>query len=54
MGNQNTKSQLDYAITIDGIWKVFGQRAQEALIDIKANGTSKAEVLDRIHQNLEI
>lgn len=47
MDKQNSKSQVDYAITIEGIWKIFGQRAQEALTDIKANGTSKSEILEK-------
>lgn len=47
MVEHSTDSQAQHAITIEGIWKIFGQRAQEALADIKQNGTSKAEVLEK-------
>lgn len=44
---QSSNSELEYAITIEGVWKIFGSQANEALADIKANGTSKAEILDK-------
>ena len=34
-----------FAIEISNVWKIFGDRASEALADIKATGISKAEVL---------
>jgi glycine betaine/proline transport system ATP-binding protein len=35
------------AIRIEGVWKVFGDRWQEAMTDIEANGIGKHEVLGR-------
>jgi len=35
------------AITVDGIWKIFGDREQEALEAIKRNHLTKDEVLER-------
>ena len=37
----------DYAIDARGVWKVFGDRAEEALAAIHAQGLGKAEVLSR-------
>ncbi len=34
-----------FAIEISNVWKIFGDRAREALADIKATSLSKAEVL---------
>lgn len=47
VNEQSKNSHLENAITIEGVWKIFGQRAQEALVDIRANGTSKSEVLEK-------
>jgi glycine betaine/proline transport system ATP-binding protein len=35
------------AIEISGVWKIFGAREKEALADVKANGISKKQVLDK-------
>lgn len=35
------------AIRLDGVWKIFGQRAAEALIATRDHGLSKTEVLER-------
>jgi glycine betaine/proline transport system ATP-binding protein len=37
----------DIAIDVDGVWKIFGDRAQEALQAIRAQGLSKKEVLEQ-------
>ena len=37
----------DTAIEIDGVWKIFGDKAQEALADIEANGLTKKQVLEQ-------
>ncbi|MEO1469883.1 MAG: glycine betaine/L-proline ABC transporter ATP-binding protein [Pseudomonadota bacterium] len=34
-------------VRLDGVWKVFGDRAQEALAAVKEEGLSKPEVLER-------
>ena len=34
-----------YAIEISNVWKVFGDRANEALAEIRKTSLSKAEVL---------
>lgn len=47
MVEQSIDSHEEHAIKIEGIWKIFGPRAQEALADVLANGTSKSEVLDK-------
>ena len=39
--------RADIAIEIEGVWKIFGARAGEALDAVRAEGISKAEVLDR-------
>ncbi|MEO0567083.1 MAG: betaine/proline/choline family ABC transporter ATP-binding protein [Pseudomonadota bacterium] len=39
--------ETDIAIDARGVWKVFGDRADEALKAIHAEGLSKAEVLER-------
>jgi glycine betaine/proline transport system ATP-binding protein len=39
-------STSGYAIEIEGVWKIFGERAHEALADIRANGSSKKQVLE--------
>ena len=36
----------DIEIEIKGVWKIFGDRADEALADIRANGISKQRVLE--------
>ncbi len=36
-----------YAIEISNVWKIFGERAKEALVDIKATSIGKAEVLEK-------
>ncbi len=35
------------AIELSGVWKIFGDRATEALADIRANGISKKETLEK-------
>lgn len=35
------------AIEISGVWKIFGAREKEALADVRANGISKKQVLDK-------
>ncbi|MEO0990852.1 MAG: ATP-binding cassette domain-containing protein, partial [Pseudomonadota bacterium] len=37
----------DTVIEISNVWKIFGERGQEALAAIHAEGLSKAEVLSR-------
>ena len=37
----------DYSIEISGVWKIFGEKAQQALADIQANGLSKKEVHEK-------
>ncbi|MDE0717280.1 MAG: glycine/betaine ABC transporter, partial [Rhodospirillaceae bacterium] len=39
--------RTDSAIEIEGVWKIFGARAGEALDAVQAEGISKAEVLER-------
>ncbi|MEM9784595.1 MAG: ATP-binding cassette domain-containing protein, partial [Pseudomonadota bacterium] len=34
-------------VKLDGVWKVFGERAGEALAAVKSQGLTKPEVLDR-------
>ncbi len=34
-------------VEVDGVWKIFGSRADEALKAVQQDGLSKAEVLDR-------
>jgi glycine betaine/proline transport system ATP-binding protein len=35
------------AIDLSGVWKIFGARAAEALVDVRANGISKTRVLEK-------
>lgn len=35
------------AIEIEGVWKIFGDRATDAMSDIRENGISKTEALDK-------
>lgn len=37
----------DAVVEIDGVWKIFGNRAEEAMAAIRAEGIGKAEVLER-------
>ncbi|MFK7755179.1 MAG: glycine betaine/L-proline ABC transporter ATP-binding protein [Sedimentitalea sp.] len=37
----------EFAIEISNVWKIFGDRAPEAIADIRANGISKKQVLDQ-------
>lgn len=37
----------DAVVELEGVWKVFGERADEAMKAIRAEGLSKAEVLER-------
>jgi glycine betaine/proline transport system ATP-binding protein len=37
----------DPAIVVAGVWKIFGERADEALAAIKSEGLSKTQVLER-------
>ena len=39
----------DVAIELSGVWKIFGNRATEALAEIRASDISKKEVLDRFN-----
>ncbi len=39
--------RADTAIEIEGVWKIFGARAREALDAVRAGDISKAEVLER-------
>ena len=38
--------ESDIQIEIKGVWKIFGDRAEEALSDIREHGTSKQQVLE--------
>ncbi len=40
-------SQSGYAIEISGVWKIFGNAANEALADVRSNGLSKKQVLEK-------
>ncbi len=40
-------SNSGYAIEISNVWKIFGDRADDALADIKANGLTKKQVLEK-------
>ncbi|NRB03780.1 MAG: glycine betaine/L-proline ABC transporter ATP-binding protein [Rhodobacteraceae bacterium] len=37
----------DAVVELEGVWKVFGERAQEAMAAIRAEGLGKPEVLER-------
>jgi glycine betaine/proline transport system ATP-binding protein len=37
----------DAVVELDGVWKVFGDRADEAMKAIRAEGIGKPEVLER-------
>ena len=37
----------DIAIKLDGVWKIFGERAQDAMAAVVKEGLSKREVLAR-------
>lgn len=37
----------NFAIEIENVWKVFGDKAPQALADIRENGASKKEVLEK-------
>ena len=39
--------QEDIVVALDGVWKIFGKQAEAALSAIRAEGLSKAEVLER-------
>jgi glycine betaine/proline transport system ATP-binding protein len=43
----NTQELSGPAITVSGVWKIFGERANEALQAIKSEGLSKTQVLER-------
>ena len=38
--------QSDIEIEIKGVWKIFGDRAEEALSNIREHGISKQQVLE--------
>ena len=38
----------DKVVEVNGVWKIFGARADEALQAIRNDGLSKAEVLEKI------
>ena len=42
-----TQNSDDPVIRCEGVWKVFGQRANEALEAVKNGGKSKAEIRDQ-------
>ncbi|MDX1540965.1 MAG: ATP-binding cassette domain-containing protein, partial [Geminicoccaceae bacterium] len=42
-----SQATLDEVVELDGVWKIFGDRASEAMEAIRAEGLGKAEVLDR-------
>lgn len=37
----------EYAIEISGVWKIFGARAEEALVEVRDKGTSKSDILKK-------
>lgn len=39
--------QLEHAIEISNVWKIFGDHASDAIADIRANGISKKQVLEK-------
>ena len=41
------RDRADNAIEIEGVWKIFGARAREALDAIRAEDVSKADILER-------
>jgi len=44
---QQSTAQVDHAIELSGVWKIFGERALEALADIRENAISKTQVLQK-------
>ena len=40
-------TQQGYSIDISGVWKIFGANADKALNDIKSNGLTKKQVLEK-------
>ena len=40
-------SDSEFAIEIEGVWKIFGDKTQAALADIRSNGLSKKAVLEK-------
>ncbi len=40
-------AEAETAIQITGVWKIFGDRAKEALADIQSTGIGKTEVLEK-------
>ena len=49
MSNQSNTASDDIAIEVSKVWKIFGKRADEALIAIKERGLSKSEVLEEFN-----
>ncbi len=49
MNKQSDQPVADsaYAIEIEGVWKIFGDRAKQALDDIKTNQVSKKTILEK-------
>ena len=47
MTDTRTKSTAEAAISIDGVWKIFGDNWKPALEDVQKNGASKKQVLDQ-------
>ena len=47
MTDTRTKSTAETAISIDGVWKIFGDNWKVALEDVQKNGASKKQVLDQ-------
>ncbi len=44
---KTANDRSEYAIEIEGVWKIFGGKAQAALADVKANGLTKKAVLEK-------
>ena len=42
-----SEEMSDAVVELDGVWKVFGTRAEDAMAAIRAEGIGKAEVLER-------
>ena len=47
MNSDNTANISDPVIQVRDVWKIFGDRADEALAAIRQDNLSKAEVLEK-------
>ena len=45
--NSNDSAPEDAVVKLDNVWKIFGDRAVEAMDAINKEGIGKAEVLER-------